>query len=498
MRLKRCIMGKKRLIPLCALAVLLIFALLLPLFPRRATLPQPGSRLLAAAEGLNVYDLSLRLDAEERTLAVSERITFRNGTAETLDSVVLRVWLNAYADEESSPAALEEIYDACYPEGFSPGGLTLYDVQWNGAETAHAYLDEARTALSLSIPPLAPGETGEIFLRCTAKLPVCAHRAGVTGDLWQLGQVIPILSVWQDGAWRQDPYAPIGDPFLSECADYRVELRLPEGYMPACTAYLTREEPGVWRGEALAVRELGLCVSPSYQTKSAMQGNTLVTVYTLPGQDGSRALRYARQALETFNSLYGEYPYPNYAVCCGRFPFGGMEYPALCVVGEDYFADGKQDSLELVIAHETAHQWFYGLVGSDQYFQPWQDEALCEYAALRYAKARYGAGSYETLKFLRVDAPMRERIPGSLTPGSPIDYFSSLNDYAAVVYGRGAALLLALDEMLPGGADGFLRAYAERFAFRLVSREDFEVFLNEYGGMDLKPLVTDYLDTLMQ
>ena len=93
---------------------------------------------------------------------------------------------------------------------------------------------------------------------------------------------------------------------------------------------------------------------------------------------------------------------------------------------------------------------------------------------------------------------MQERTGTKLTPGSPIDYFGSLNDYATVVYGRGAALLLALDEMLPQGVDAFLRSYAEEFAFQFVSREQLEGFLNAWSGMDLRPLLLDYLDTLME
>ena len=66
-----------------------------------------------------------------------------------------------------------------------------------------------------------------------------------------------------------------------------------------------------------------------------------------------------------------------------------------------------------------------------------------------------------------------------------------------MVYGRGAALLLALNELLPGGTDGFLRAYAEEYAFRFAARADFEDCLNRYANMDLSPLLLDYLDTVM-
>ena len=64
-----------------------------------------------------------------------------------------------------------------------------------------------------------------------------------------------------------------------------------------------------------------------------------------------------------------------------------------------------------------------------------------------------------------------------------------------MVYGRGAAFFLALDEMLEKGADDFLRSYADEFSFDFASRQEFELFLNQYAGMDLTPLVVDYLDT---
>jgi len=172
-----------------------------------------------------------------------------------------------------------------------------------------------------------------------------------------------------------------------------------------------------------------------------------------------------------------------------------MEYSGLVMIGSECFAANMRETLELTVAHEAAHQWFYGLVGSDQVYAPWQDEALCQWAMLRYVGKTYGRGSYETLKYYRVDAPMMEAVPGSLTPGSPIDYFGSLTDYSTVVYGRGTALLTALDEMLPKGTDGFLRAYADAFRYRFVTRLEFEAFLNGYAGMDLSPLLLDYLDT---
>ena len=480
---------------LCVLAGVLAFFLAFFICMHSASPDALGQALAEAAQGRTAYEIVLRLDDENHALSISQQAIYKNQTGKTLENIVVRLWLNAYENEKSSPAALEEIYDACYPNGFSSGFVSLYDVKWNGAQMEYTYLDEEKTALSIPIPALVPGETGELFIRCVASIPNCAHRIGYTDSGYQLGNILPVIARHDENGWQTNSYAPIGDPFVSDSANYDLTLHLPEGYIPACSAPLIQGKDGAWRGSILCARDMALCVSRDYHQESRKIGNTTVYSYAMSAEEARQALGYAIKALETFSSLYGNYSWPTLTVCSADFPFGGMEYSGLCMIGENYYDQGMEDSMELVIAHEVAHQWFYSLVGSDQFDHPWQDEAICEYAMLRYVQKRYGKGSYENLKFFRVDAPMQENIPGSLTPGSPIDYFSSYDDYASVVYGRGAAFFLALDEMLEKGVDDFLRSYVREFAFDLVSRQEFEMFLNQYAGMDLTPLVVDYLDT---
>ncbi len=505
-------MGRKRcIIPLLfprsgrgkAVVAVAVLAVLVALgggwlYFRQKPSPKISPSLRAASEGLTDYQLSLRLIPEERSLAITEIIRYGNQTGETLHALKLRCWLNAFIKEETSPAALEEIFDACYQNGFSAGGMTLYDVSWNGQAVSHTWEQEDQTVLRVEIPPLANSEEGTLMLRCVARLPECAYRSGVVNGVYQLGNVIPLVSCFMDGEWRTDAYSSIGDPFVSECANFHVTLEVPETYVPACSAWLIREKDGLWRGDLPAARDMALVLYDHAALVEGEAGDTVIRSYAQNDAQARRALTYARQALETFQTLYGPYPYPVYTVCQVDFPFGGMEYPALCMIGKDGYAAGKEDSLELTITHETAHQWFYALVGSDQANAPWQDEALCEYAMLRYVQKRYGQSSFDALRYYRVDAAIMESIPGGLTPGAPISYFNDLHDYRTVVYGRGAALLLALDEFLPGGTDAFLRDYAERFSYQLISRADFEEFLNRYAGLDASPLLLDYLDTKME
>ena len=495
----RSIIGKRRLAALAALAAVLALAIAAALWPRFPA--QAGKRAREAGESIGAaYDFDLIFRPEESTLAVTMTLDYANNTGEILNDLTLRTWAGAYTDAETSPAAIDELYEACYPNGFSPGGITLEGVWWNGTMAEAAFADDAQTALRVMIPPLGNGEHGTLLLRCRLTVPDCAHRFGHSGGVWQFGSALPILSVYRDGAWRTDPYAPIGDPFFSECANYTVTLTAPAGYACAATGTQRAETQSDgslrWRMEAPAVREFAFALSDAWHSADAQADGVRITAYA-PDRDGAkRAAKNAADALKIYGRLYGAYPWDTLTLCAVDFPFGGMEYPGLIFLSQKGFPADWADTLELTVAHETAHQWFYALVGSDPFNQPWQDEALSEYAMLRYVREKYGRGAYENLRVTRIDAPMRERIPQRVTPATPIDGFGSLEAYTTVVYGRGAAFLTAAEEMT-GKVDAFLKAYCDRFAFGIASRQDFTALMNEITGEDLVPLMTDYLDTLM-
>ena len=490
MQKRSIIKGRCILTAVVVLAVVLLSVLLLQ------TQGSAGARALGAAQALNDYQFDLKFLPDDSLLNVTMTLDYRNDTGDTLSSLVLRTWANAYQAEEYSPAAIDELYDACYPDGFSAGSLTLEGVWWNDRiVTDHAYLDPAQTVLQIPIDPLAPGSAGTLLLRCRIRVPQCAHRFGKSGGVWQFGNALPILSVYENGSWQQDAYCPIGDPFVSECANYTVSLILPDGWQCAAGAKAVKDG-SLLRMYAPAARDFAFALSQDWHVAEEKVGGVTVTAFSADKEGARRAARYAAKAIKTYSSLYGEYPYAHLTICEADFPLGGMEYPGFILIDDGYFYKDWVDTLELLIAHETAHQWFYALVGSDQYNAAWQDEALSEWAMLRYVKARYGQSAYENLLWSRIHAPMQENILSPVTPGSPIDYFGSYSDYSAVVYGRGAALLLAIEEMT-GKADDFLCAYCDRFAFRLAKPEDFTLCLNEWSGMDLSPLILDYIDTYM-
>ena len=490
-------------------AIFVAISFLLPLYTasKLKVLP-PSPELAQKTQALDDIEITAVFSPQERMLRVKQRFDLTLPEGESRSAVVFRAYPNAFQSEATSPIATEEMYATSYPSGFSGGALTISSVSVgkDGEDLQplkHRYLDDAKTVLQLSLPflwePLSPLTA---VVEYEIYVPGAASRFGMNSGIWALGNAFLIPAPFENGAYRTDPYEPIGDPFLSDCANYTVTIDVPESYTCAGSGWPSVSSPsdGMTRFSfaSPAVRDFALCISDRYQAVQAMENGTLITVYTSADSAApnaaKEALRYAKRAIAHFSKTYGTYPYPSFTVAEVDFPFQGAEYPALVMLGKDQLsADG--DALEWTIAHETAHQWWYAVVGSDSIHQAWQDEALCEYSALSYMEAYYGRARREALQFERMETAMRITFPKGATPGSPLHYFSGTEEYYVLVYQRGGAMLATLDEALSGKLDNFLRRYYDDYWCRRATREDFETLLASFSGEDWRPLMQDYLDT---
>lgn len=461
-------------------------------------LPAESDALLQAAERLDEIRITANLHAEAQRLTVTQEMQLRNRTGQDQPAVVLRSWSSAYLTSD-------ELFYECYGASFNAGGLKMTSAYVDGTAASWHWLDDASTVLSIPAA-WAAGETVTVTLHYAVDIPDCASRFGYARsspgryNTFMLGNVFPVAAVWQEGAWRTDAYAPIGDPFLSECANWDVTLTVPKGWTAAASVWAEPVETAdvrTYRFTGLALRDFALVVSNGAVCAQGMAEGVLVTAYAHTSSDAQTLLKYARQAIQSYTKRWGEYAYPTYTVAEAVFPYGGMEYPGMAMISADAVAEGGQ-TLEYLVAHETAHQWWAVMVGSDGFNQPWQDEALCEYAYLDYVGDWYGESDRERMAFDRIETSLRITIPGKVTPGSPIDYFADLTEYSRVVYQRGAALWRALETHLGKDAlDALLRDYQQQYRFRIATREDLTQVINRHAGQDMSGLMLDYLDTYM-
>ncbi len=463
----------------------------------------PSAILQEAARGLDEITIEAQLHPDSRSMTVYQTLHLTSRTAEERDTLVLRTWPNAFQKPDTSPVAGDA--ELC-PAGFSAGSLVMEEaaVEQGGQRSSvnYRYADAAKTVLEIPLPDIwQPGESLTVTLSYTVNFPHIQYRFGWWEETFMVGQAFAVPALWQDGAYRTDGWLPIGDPLSGECANYTLSLRVPKTHQVAASGRIaehTQSSGGtdLYVIDAPAVREIGLVISPELHRVSRMAGGVLVESYAPEAAKARRMLDTACAALECFSDLYGSYPYPVYTVCAVPMGVGGAEYPGLSMMAEALF-DGSEETLEYAVVHETAHQWWYGLVGSDSSTHPWQDEALCEYSLLSYVQSRYGRAAREELRQSRVEISMRVTVAGQATPGAPLDCFETGTDYMVLVYGRAASMLCAVDELLGGGLDDTLAAYAKEYAFRMADRSDFLHAVQENTGVDIEPLMVDYLDTYL-
>jgi hypothetical protein len=266
----------------------------------------------------------------------------------------------------------------------------------------------------------------------------------------RLGSFFPLLAWDPRRGWVTDPPARVlGESSTAPAADFDIAVRAPRGLR----AVVTGNPLGAGRWHAKAVRDVALAVGRFrvVSTTAHVPEPVTIRVAAVSGST-TRMLALAKSALERLSQRYGRYPWRSYTlVVPPDFFGGGIEYPMLAFVGRSPYA-------KLVIDHETAHQWFYSLVGNDQARDPWLDETLASWAQTRL-------GSRE--------APPRRGLPRAAFRhvGAPMTYWNRFGGAVFYgVYGEGVRALRSLGN--DQKVDCALRAYAARQAYAIAQPGD--------------------------
>ncbi|MCL7452072.1 MAG: helix-turn-helix domain-containing protein [Anaerolineae bacterium] len=426
------------------------------------------------------YEMNVFLDYAKHRLDVQQRIDYTNPTSQTLPDLML----NVHPNFDRRNFVLKDI---------------KVDVEGELQKPEYYPLD---VTLRVALPqPLPPGEFITLFLEYTLELPKIRSQAefvagsfGYSDRCVSLGHWYPILAPYreeEDKGWYAQTYFPVGDPYVTEVADYKVTITATQGVMIAGTGSETRQG-NRWHFEVEKARSFAFAASDRYQVSTAEVGGTTVSSYYFPTHQaaGEAALQTAVQALELFSELYGAYPYADYRAVETEFG-GGMEFTGLTFLGslfyEEYDGTGRTPLVPLT-AHEVSHQWFYGLVGNDQVTQPWLDEALAEYNAFVYYE-RYLPDDSDWWWFYAVD----QWAPTGAVDSILYEFRNDSRPYYDAVYRRGALFMRDLRETMGDPAFfGFLGEYQRRYTYQLVSSREFFALVQEFTTADLIPLQEEY------
>ncbi|MEP7291400.1 MAG: M1 family metallopeptidase [Chloroflexota bacterium] len=432
--------------------------------------PTPDECQASAALPTTQHRVRAEINYETHRIAVAQVIRTINRGSETLNQIVLDVEPNRFS------------------------GIFTLDI----LETDHGALGYELTARRLTIDletPFAPGCALEIDLNFTLRVPLIGEGInsyggylGYTANQMNLGQWLPVVAVRRSGEWVTHDVSVIGEQTVAEVADWDVDLTvsdIAEGMRVAAPGTLREAEANRWRYKLSSTREFTLSLSPHYEVLSAVtESGVEVEVYSFAqrsvqmeaGQVNSsqQALDAAVQSLTMYGDLFGAFSYDRFVVVQGDFP-DGMEFSGIVFVSDQWFRSNTgtpQSYLTIITVHETAHQWWYARVGSDQALNPWLDEALATYSEYIFYEEYYPDLKTWWWNF-RVDTFVPADYLGHPV-GSGVYEFGTVREYINAVYLRGAQMLDDLREEV--GTDAFfdwLRRYAEAGQNRIVTPDAF-------------------------
>jgi hypothetical protein len=441
------------------------------------------------------YLLNATLDYDQHQLVVEEKITYTNLTGETLNELVLVVEPNRY----TGVFKLNHLH--------LEGGQSINDVTLDGNELRFPLpqsLGEGKhLVLSLAYKLFLPSPVPNPYIR-----PV---PFGYTSRQTNLVDWYPFIPPYVPGqGWLVHKPGYFGEHLVYEMADFQVNIRIdgknsvPSDSTPSIpTLTIAASATGTVDGDYTRfhldnARNFVWSASHEYLVKSKTVGDVTIYGYSFPYHEsaGDAALDTTVKALELYSKLFAPYPHSTLSVVEADF-LDGMEFDGLYFLSNGFYnlyGGSPGEYLVDIAAHETAHQWWYALVGNDQAQEPWLDEALCTYTERLF---------YENVYPEALDWWWAYRIkyyqPQGWIDGSIYSYNYASDAYRAyrdAVYLNGAMFFEALRKAIGDEAFfAFLKDYAQQNAGKIANRQVFFTLLNKHTQVDLTTLINQYFET---
>jgi hypothetical protein len=450
-----------------------------------------ADQLEAAVGDLTNYTIDVAIDAGDvPKLEGHVSVDYVNITGDALKSVPFRLYANSPDPEHDT--------------------ITVSNVRLGG-KAVPSKLTTDNSVLTIPLPhPLAAGGDVTISMDFAATVPVdTPEHYGIFGvdsktGTWALAHWYPIVSGWDPSTgWEIDPTSDNGDPVFSNTSQYEVSITAPSDWEIAATGTIVQGKvTGQRKTEQVIsgpVRDFAIVANSQFDSVSKVVDGTTITSWFLPGDDrvGDAVLTYASQAIALYSTLFGPYPYVDFDVVpVELYGASGVEFPQLIYLAQSYYTADQSlavpNYLDFTVAHEVMHQWWYGLVGNNQYLHAFTDEGLTNFvSSLIYFTEEYGEDA-GTKIFTQA---CLASFDASVTSGAdqivdtPTDAFGTTNDYVWAAYSKAPVGFEAIYDQI--GEQAFVEGlsdYLKEKAFGIAQPGDMLAAFEEASGQDLSAL----------
>jgi hypothetical protein len=415
-----------------------------------------------------LYTFYLSLNYAGKAAAVSETVRYVNITGQSLSSVVMAVepnlWTNCF-----SLNVLNQ--DGTTVTNYTLNGqrLTIYPAQpvQPGAITTFSL------GFSLSLPPKS---TNHIF--------------GYLSDQLNLTDWYPFIVPYSGGWVLHDPWA-FGEHLVYDAADYDVNVKVHDPNVMIAASAPADSNSDSLHYHLEAARTFVLSASDQFKVDESAVGSTKISSYYFSGdENASKAVVWmATQSLGLYQAKFAPYPHHSLSIVETDVP-DGQEYDGLVFLGNNFYSGyngtAKSD-LVTIGTHEIAHQWWFGLVGSDQALEPWLDEAMAVYSERIFYEYNYpNFGDWWWNFRVNYFGP-------SGFVDSSIYSFGTFRSYVNAVYLNGANFIDDLRTRIGDEAFfAFLRDYASQFSYGHSTSSGFFAVLRQHTNKDFSDILRQY------
>ena len=522
------------MLPRVAMAITLL-ALSAPAAPQQPAAPE--NTAMAAGTGQprsprNAnYRILARLDPSARTITGEEVISWRNISNRATTTLQFHLYYNAWRDTHSTwmreeALATGESHGAIEPEDAGSIDIAEMHVTQTGNESNLSSRlrfmapddGNARDRTVVEAPleaPVQPGETVDIRIRWTSHVPRPFARTGAIGNFFFIAQWFPKIGVLQDDGWNCHQFHASTE-FFADFGTYDVQLDVPKGWMVGATGReMARTEAAPDRTTHRYIQEdvhdFAWTTSPDYMERRARFEHASLPAVEMrlllqPEHAGQEARLFAstRAALRYYGEWFGAYPYRQITIVDPAWQSGaeGMEYPTLFTAGTRWLEPAGTRDLEDVTVHEAGHQFWYGIVASNEFEHAWLDEGLNTFSTARVLEQAFYPAYYSRRYFggffplVFKDLPLTRDVDGNRMPSyrqfaeSDAQSTPSWRYWPGsggfITYDKTALWLGTLEHMLGWETlRRILSTYYERFAFKHPRPDDFFRIANEVSGQDL-------------
>ena len=477
------------------------------------------------------YRIQASVNTEAKTLDATENIEYRNPSSQPITSIPFHLYLNAFRPQSTfSVEARRDGFGISYGKE-EQGSIDIKSISVEGygdvsQSTRFVAPDdgnqEDHTVMEVALPkPVAPGEVIRLQLAFHDKFPLAVARSGYKRDFIMGAQWFPKIGVLWHDKWNCHQYHADTE-FFADFGTYDVDLTLPHRYMVGASGIQTGEQMNSdgtstlsFRGED--IHDFAWAASPHFQVADDVFVNSLgpvklhALVLATNTDKRERYLADLKQTMQKFDEWYGPYPYKQITLIDPEpdSQIGGMEYPTLITAGADWWEPSwYHEGMDGATVHEFGHQYWYGMVATNEFEEPWLDEGINSYSENRVMASLFGQNTSDL---------NARTIYSSDDEGQRLDYlrhpdedpimrvgwkFANTFSYGSIVYGKTAIALTTLQSVIGEPAlREVLRTYFQRYRFQHPTGSDFFATVEEVSGRkDLEPYLvqafegTDVLD----